>query len=153
MHITLDTLKTHRFPGHGEITVDWAGGLLHTQVRGPFNFEMVQQGMRLIGSLGTELWPADGLVVELVEWHDSMLMPPEALRYVEDKLARFAATGRTPLCTLSVVPAEIEARWLMLPRIKAIWERSRPVEVFETLAPALARASELLAQHRGHLAG
>jgi hypothetical protein len=149
MRVTLDTLKTHRFPGHGELTLEWAGALLHTQARGPFNLEMVEQGLKLMAALGAQCWPAEGLEVELVEWHESMLMPPEAWNLFERKLTRFADIGRVPRHTLLVAPPDIEGRWLMVPRVCALWERSRPVEVFEQLAPAAARASELLAAASG----
>jgi hypothetical protein len=153
MRVTLDTLKAHRFPGHGELSMDWEGAILHTQARGPFNLEMVQQGMRLLGALGSKLWPADDIVIELVHWHDSMLMPPDAIQYFEQKVMRFAESGRAPRHTLVVAAPDIEARWLMLPRVTKIWQRSRPVEVFESLEPALARASERLQQLRGSRAG
>lgn len=144
MQVTLDTLRRHQFPAHGAMTVDWEGRLLHIQLRGPFNREMVRDGMRLLARLARQMWPADGRIVELVQWHSSMLMPPEAIADFDRWVAEFAAQGFVPQRTLVVVQPDVEGRWLMLPRLAPSWQGSRPLEVFDDLAQALARAEALL---------
>ena len=141
MLLTVTALRKHRFPLHGELRFDWVGSLLHTQARGPFNLEMVQAGMRRLKGMG-DLWPADGRLIELVEWHECMLMPPEAFADWETRMDRIAAAGYAPKLNLIVAPKDIEGRWPMLDRYAAVYRRSRVVEVFEALEPALARAQQ-----------
>jgi hypothetical protein len=74
-----------------------------------------------------------------------MLMPPEAWARLELSVQRFVEAGLHGRINLVVAEPDVEARWLMLPRMQGLWAQSRPVEVFEDLASAQRRAEELLA--------
>ncbi|MBH9579219.1 hypothetical protein [Inhella proteolytica] len=145
MHAEINPWQPARFPAHGEVQIDWNDRLLLIQARGPFNAELMVRGTTAIADLRAAR-PADGRYVELVHWQDSMLMPPEAWVRFEKAVRLFVSAGLNGTHTLCVAAPEVEARWLMLPRMVALWEESRPVELFEQLEPALARARELTAE-------
>lgn len=144
MQVTLDTLKHHRFPPHGGMSVNWEGRLMHVQLRGPFNREMVHEGVALLDRMGRSAWPADGRLVELTQWHSSMLMPPDAVEDFRRAVDHFAEQGFNAQHTLIVAAPDVEGRWLMLPKLEPMWRRWRPLEVFDNLPDAMARAQALL---------
>lgn len=143
MHAEVNPFQPARFPAHGEVEIDWIGRMLRVQARGPFNAEFMLRATQALAATRSAR-PADGLYLEWVHWMDSMLMPPEAWARFELSVRRYVAAGLHGRINLCIAAPEVEARWLMLPRMVALWGESRPVEVFENLADAQRRAQELL---------
>jgi hypothetical protein len=145
MHAKLNPWKPGRFPAHGELTVDWEGALMLSRMRGPFNTEAIREGMSLLAHVGQAQWPADGRVVEVVEWIGSMLMSPEALGWFGQCAQRFFDAGFTPVHTVVIAPLDVEGRSFVLPALLKVWTPAHPTTVFTDPAEGLAFAHELRA--------
>ena len=144
MHAEINPFQPARFPAHGEVQIDWAGRILSIQARGPFNAEFMLRATQALAAIRAGR-PVDGLYLELVHWIDSMLMPPEAWARLELSVQRYVDAGLHGRINLVVAAPDVEARWLMLPRMQAMWGQSRPVELFDDLESAQRRAEAVLA--------
>lgn len=131
-----------RFRAHGEARVQVRGRVMHFTAQGPWNAELMDALNRTLGQAVTEL-PPDGRFVDIIEVHGSALMTPDALarlqRLVDDAVARGYGSKATAL----VMADDVEGRALMLPKLLAVYQGSRPVSVHNGLAEAEALLSEL----------
>ncbi|MBB5204732.1 hypothetical protein HNQ51_002046 [Inhella inkyongensis] len=144
MRAEINPFQSARFPAHGEVQIDWVGRMLCIRARGPFNAEFMLRATQALASIRTGR-PADGLYLEWVHWMDSMLMPPEAWDRLALSVQRFVDADLHGRLNLVIAAPDVEARWLMLPRLQALWGQSRPVEVFDDLESAQRRAEAVLA--------
>lgn len=154
-HFSSDQFARSRFPLHGRTEVLVQGRILRSVGWGPFNLELVQAQLRLL-SRAVLLLPEDRRYLELAEYRDSLLMPPEAW----DQLGQFIDHGvRLGYCaqtTVLVGGPGVEGYELFGERFRKLWSRSRPVEVVSTRAEGEARILALMesfelndAQHLG----
>lgn len=134
-----------RFPAHGRLQIEAGERLLHFRCRGPFNEEWVKASARAILAAIPNLHP-DHRFVELLEFHDSLLMSPSTLaaltRLVDDAVAR----GFVPLATVMLVADDVEGRSLMLQRLVKCWGGSRPLVVCADATTARSEVDRRLAE-------
>lgn len=139
-----------RFALHGKASVRVQGRVLRVDATGPFNLESVQAVCCMLDGAAPAL-PKDRCFIELIALHNSLLMPPEAFGLLRAFTAKSLRAGYRPLAMLLYVAPDAEGRDLLMPRLLALWNRSRPVQVFDRLADAedelqrrLLRASQTL---------
>lgn len=112
------------------------GRLLRIDAWGPFNLELVQAQIRLLRSEVKPLLPLEGGFVELIHYHESILMPEPAWQALQCFVDQSAALGFAAQTTLILLGEEVEGGFMFAERLASIWARSRPVQV-------LRRADEL----------
>jgi hypothetical protein len=124
------------FRAHGRTRVEVDGRLLRIDAWGPFNLELVQAQIRLLRSEVKPLLPLEGGFVELIHYHESILMPEPAWQALQCFVDQSAALGFGARTTLILVGEEVEGGFMFAERLASIWASSRPVQL-------LRRADEL----------
>ena len=133
-----------RFQAHGDARVQVRGRVMHFTARGPWNAELIDALNRTLGLAVAEL-PPDGRFVDIIELHGNALMTPDALarlqRLVDDAVARGYCSQSTAL----VLADDVEGRALMLPKLLAVYQGSRPTRAHRSLAEAEAALAAITA--------
>lgn len=133
----LDTHAFERggFPAHGRVRVHYADRVLHFEAEGPFNVELMLAFERAMVLCVHEL-PADNRYVDLVEFRHSALMTDEAWARFENFVQAAVQQGFRSRALVLVMPPELEAGNLLLPRLRRVWRDAPQFLVVETLAAA-----------------
>ena len=138
-----------RFAPHGQVKIWPEGSLVFLDLTGPFNREFFSSLLVLNESLYSEL-KGNGPFVEIAFFHESMLMPPDALVEFGSILLKRRESNISPLATAWVIGEEVIDSIIMLPLFeKKFVDASRPFQVFNSLSEATAWARELLSSSNG----
>jgi hypothetical protein len=134
---------TASFRAHGEFKTRVDGRILISEVRGPWNKELI------------EIWAADmypyakelnltGPHVGIAIVSGSLLCPPDALEALR-RAIHYGASRLNSIGNIIVAAADVEGRSLMMPTFARMYDGATPHRYFYEFAPAREWALELLA--------
>ncbi len=141
-HILTDDLAATPFPPHGKVAILVEGPVMRMCITGPFNAELVRAfSSAFIAAMGR--LPPDQPFACLAEWQGSMLTQLDALAMYKRLLVNSRPALGHLRGTVFLIPEHIEARALMLPLWRKLYEE---VDYPMAIAASAAEADALLAR-------
>lgn len=132
-----------RFTPHGEMSARLAGRVLHFEVTGPFNVEMVEAVIRAYRPLLQQL--ADGGPYGHISvFHRSMLATPDTLRALDELLGEWRRSGLAPVANAYVAGADVEGRNIMMPMFAKVFSDFSQFRDFRRIDEAEAWVTDAL---------
>lgn len=131
-----------KFQKHGSVRFTVHGQILHAEVQGPWNQE-------LIDHYGDEIQPlvaqvaARGAWAVVITLHGEAICPPDALAAIRRNAVEHARQWRRT-CTAYVIGPEVPGYKLMDRMWRGVYEDLMPCEIFEDDAAALAWAEGMI---------
>jgi len=133
-----DDYASGRFAPHGRVEIWRDGSVIRLVAEGPFNVESVQAIGGAMAQLFAEA-PPQGRFADILEFHGSILVTPDALAAFDGFLSRMSQAKTAPLAVAYVIGPEVEGRDLMLPLFRRLYEKhQRRFAHFEDAAQAEA---------------
>lgn len=122
------------FRVHGTTRHEVLGNIIHAEVDGPWNIELIQEYVAQL-TPSVDALSARGPWAVIVEIRGASLCPPEAVEAIHQGVLLHAAKGRA--CTAYVIAPEVEGAGVTDVVWRSIYAGVMPFEIFETLDEAL----------------
>jgi hypothetical protein len=137
------------FKPHGDYIATIEGQVIHSEITGPINLEMIQ----LYRNAVRPLWLAaaeKGNFCTLAVFHESMLMTLDAIEQFTQATALFAAKFPNYMGIAQVADASVDGRDLMahIYRTRVYGPLGLRYEIFDTVAEARAWLQDAIAENR-----
>lgn len=140
-HILTDDLVATPFPPHGKVAILVEGPVMRMCITGPFNAELVRAfSSAFVAAMGR--LPPDQPFACLAEWQGSLLTQPDALAMYKRLLINSRPALGQLRGTVFLIPEHIEARALMLPLWRRLYDE---VDYRMAVASSAPEADVLLA--------
>lgn len=135
-----------KFAPHGNIEMWPEGSVIHYDITGPFNLEVIKAFGRTVSAL-LATWQPQGPFASISFWHGSMMTTLDALAAYRQLLIAGRAYYPQEIINVWFVPLDIEGRGIMLPKWQKVYaEGGYPLEIVATEAEARERVKWHLQQ-------
>jgi hypothetical protein len=134
------------FKSHGRIAVRNVGQVFISEIDGPWNVELTQEWIRVLGPCLAAL-ARNGPMAGMAVFRTSMLLTPESLELTR-RAARESARLFSIVAMAHVADRSVEGRNLMQPLLERDAEGLWPMRLFETFEPAFEWVQSILVEQK-----